>query len=231
MSMQAPVMNNQLLQQAENAFQQNLLAEAEQLYQRLLNANFLPGVMHYRLGMIANLRGEYEKAVEQHREAFRVDPTLAAKILPQGASLQRWVCPTTFDNVEVKACAVCGSKKQQIINVVNTLSMNSYNSIIDPIRIWVKCPDCTHAYAKERPSNALLKELNSAPPPAYLQVWNYPQLVIYSDIMHNIENIRPSGDFLEVGCAAGCFAAVAKDYGYKATGIDINPIFRESVQR
>ena len=152
-------------------------------------------------------------------------------MLPQGSPLRQWGYPGTFDTVEVKECPICKSKKRETLNVVNCMVSNSFNTSIDPIRTWVKCSDCGHGYVTERPSDAALKKIHMDPPPQHLQMWNYALVVIFSDVLHDIHAIVPEGKFLDVGTAAGVMAGLAKDYGYDAVGMDVHPVYRNSVER
>jgi 2-polyprenyl-3-methyl-5-hydroxy-6-metoxy-1,4-benzoquinol methylase len=76
-----------------------------------------------------------------------------------------------------------------------------------------------------------MEEAFRDPAPAHLLTVNYTTLTIYSDIVNRLYQRRPSGDWLDVGPASGGLAAVAMDFGYRVTGLDIHSGYADHVRR
>src|SRR5262249_29656177 len=81
-----------LFRRAERAFRREEFDRAIPLYRRLLEDGIAPGLMLYRLGMIANALGDHESAWDHHCLAVAVDPALASKITPPDYPHHRAVC-------------------------------------------------------------------------------------------------------------------------------------------
>jgi SAM-dependent methyltransferase len=220
-----------LAQQAEAAFNADRFDEAANLYRLLLASQFSPGVMLWRLGAIANIQGDFDKAWELFHQAIRVDPRLAAAITPPEVVHHHLACRTHFDTEAVDACPVCGSSDQQPMMVVCCLDWDVYHPAFSPVRRWVQCSDCGHGFANPRPTAAAMAEAFRDPPPAHLMTWQSRTLPIYSDIINRLWQRRPGGDWLDVGVASGGMAAVAMDFGYRVTGLDIHSGYADHVRR
>jgi glycosyltransferase involved in cell wall biosynthesis/SAM-dependent methyltransferase len=221
----------ELFRRAERSFQAGHHADAAVLYRPLLHAGVRPGVVLYRLAMIANSQGDYAAAWDMHRRALLTDPALAAQITPADCPHHHIVCHRPFDEEAVPRCPVCGSTEQNPMMVVNCLPFTHYHPSINPVRRWVRCSTCGHGFANPRPSPAALREAYRDPPPAHLLAWNYERLTLWSDIVHDLWRHRPTGDFLDVGVANGALAGVAQDFGYRVCGLDVHPAYADAVRR
>jgi tetratricopeptide (TPR) repeat protein len=226
----APVAN-ELLQRAEKAFQAGRFDDAAPLYRCLLHARFQPGVMLYRLAMIANGQGDFASAWDLHLQAVAVDAALAARITPPESPHHGVVCRPQYDLEEVAACPVCGGTAQAPMMVVNCLPFSHYHPSIHPVRRWVRCTACGHGFANPRPGPAALRQAYQDPPPAHLLAWTYERLTTFSDIVHVLWQRRPGGSLLDVGAGNGALAGVAMDYGYRVCGIDVHPAYADRVRR
>jgi SAM-dependent methyltransferase len=220
-----------LFQHAEKALGAGKLDEAATLYQQLLQANMAPGLMLYRLGMIANSRKDYHAAWDLHCRAIAADPALAARITPRRFVHHNHVCRPSYDTEEGPHCPVCQGGKQEPMMVVSYLSWSVYHPAFHPVRRWVRCLDCGHGFANPRPSAAALREAFQDPAPAHLLKWQYNRLVAYAEIVRSLAQRCSGRDFLDVGVANGGLAGVAMDFGFRAWGLDVHPAYADTVRR
>jgi tetratricopeptide (TPR) repeat protein/SAM-dependent methyltransferase len=221
----------ELLARADKAFQAASFDEAVPLYRSLLHANFLPGLMLYRLALISNVQGHHNTAWELHVQAVAIDPALAGKITPVDSPHHAIVCRPQYALEEVALCPVCGGIAQKPIMVVNCLPFNHYHPVFHPVRRWVRCEGCGHGFANPRPTASALTEAYRDPPPAHLLSWSYDRLTLWSDIVHELWQRRPGGDFLDVGTGNGGLTGVAIDFGYRVCGLDVHPAYADHVRR
>jgi glycosyltransferase involved in cell wall biosynthesis/SAM-dependent methyltransferase len=219
-----------LRREAEVALDAGDLAAAEARFERLAALGLQAGPALWRLGVIANRRGDFARAWERHRQALAADPNLAEKISPPGAP-HRTLVAQTYDVEEVMACPVCGGAAHEPMMVVNCLASNHHHASIDPIRRWVRCAACVHGFANPRPGPDAIRRAYREPPPAHLQTLSYERLTRASDIVHELWSRRPGGDLLDVGVSMGAFAGVAMDYGYRVCGIDVHAGYRHHLER
>ena len=221
----------ELFKRAESAFRAGDYATADALYRQLYANQVSPGLMLWRLAAIANSRGELDQAWGLYHQAVAVDPKLATAVTPADFPHHNLVCRPHYDTEEVPLCPVCGSPDQQPLMVVGYLDWSLCHAAFPPVRRWVRCEACAHAFANPRPSAAALQEAYRELPPKQFLTWQYVQLTLYSDIVHRLWEQRPGGDWLDVGVASGGLAGVAMDFGYRVAGLDINPIYADSVRR
>lgn len=211
------------LRAAELAFKEGRLDEAGASYRDLLAEGHLPGLMLCRLGMIADRRGDFARAWELHRRAIDIDPRLSARITPDSYRHHGVCCRPSYELEEVPTCPACGSVGQEPIRVVNGLLMNCYHEAIDPIRRWVACLACGHGFANPRPAPRALRAAYAEPPPDHLTRVDYASFLRASDLVRELWDRRPGGRFLDIGAAQGILAGVAREFGYEATAVDLNP--------
>ena len=227
-----PAVAQELYQRAEKALEAGRHADAAVDYRSLLHAGFLPGVMRYRLAQVAGRQGDHATAWNLHQQALAVDPALAARITPPACPHHGMVCDRAYATEEVPLCPVCGGASQEPLRVVNCLTHAHLPPSLHPIRRWVRCPACRHAFANPRPTEAALGEVRDAPVRPQLRVLGfYGRLPAWSDTVHDLWERHPGGDFLDVGVGSGGLAGVAREFGYRVCGLDILPAFAAPVGR
>jgi hypothetical protein len=96
-----------LFAEAERAFTQGRHSEAAGLYERMLAAGLAPGLMLFRLGMIANSRGERDLAWRYHNRAVQEDPNLPSRVVPEGMAHRDLVLRREYQQEDVPVCPVC----------------------------------------------------------------------------------------------------------------------------
>ena len=225
------VVANELFRRAEAAAAEGQYEEAGEHYERLLLAGVEPGLMLYRLGVIANARGLYDEAWEYHNEAIRQNPGLAARISPEGAKHHDLVCRGPYDQEEPTSCPICGHTGCEPMQVINCLAWPTYHPALAPVRRWMRCDDCGHGFVSPRPTQAALSRLYEDTPPDTLLAVDYFHLSRYSDIVHRFWELMPGGDLLDIGSAQCYMCAVAMDFGYNAVAMDLVPLYAEYARR
>jgi SAM-dependent methyltransferase len=220
-----------LFQRAEQAFKAGRYDEAAPIYRQLSASQVSPGVMSWRLAAIANAQGALDQAWELYHQAVRLDPKLAASITASDVPHHDVVCKPHYDSESVPLCPVCGGADQKPMMVVCYLEWAVYHASFSPVRRWVQCQACGHGFANPRPAKSAIEDAFREPPPPHLLTWDYSTLTAYSDIIHRLWQRRPGGDWLDVGAASGGLAAVAMDFGYRVTGLDIHPGYADFVRR
>jgi tetratricopeptide (TPR) repeat protein/SAM-dependent methyltransferase len=218
-------------QRAEKAFKAERYDEAAVLYRQLLEARVTPGLMLFRLGMIADQKQDYASAWDLHGEAIRVDPALPAKVTPRDSVHHHTVLRPQYAVEEVPHCPVCGSDGQKPLRVLSCLLSATYQAALHPVRRWVKCLECGHAFANPRPAAAAREEAAQAPPPADPHAWDHEQVTADADIIHTVWERHSGRDLLVVAVGHGRLAGVAQDFGYRVWGLDRHPASRAAAER
>ncbi|WP_197446545.1 methyltransferase domain-containing protein [Tautonia plasticadhaerens] len=219
------------LARADRELAAGRVEEAEAIYRELLDEGYLEGLMAYRLGTIADARGDFDEATRLHRLAVVADPGLAARVAPEGAPHRLAVTARAYRAEPAPACPVCGASDRETIRVVNCLAADSTPTAIDPVRRWARCLGCGHGMADPRPTPAALAEALASPPPPHLVTWNYESLRKASAVVHRLRSRRPGGRLLDVGAAGGVMAGAAAELGFEVSALEVNPAFEESIRR
>lgn len=218
------------LARADRELAAGRVAEAEAIYRGLLEEGYLEGLMAFRLGAIADARGDFDEATRLHRLAVVADPGLASRVAPEGAPHRLAVTARDYEAEPAPACPVCGESARETIRVVNCLAGDSAPTAIDPVRRWARCLRCGHGMADPRPTAAMLADALASPPPPHLRSWNYETLRKASDVVHRLWSRRPGGRLLDVGAASGVMAGAAAEFGFEASALEANPAFEPSIR-
>ncbi|RUL88637.1 class I SAM-dependent methyltransferase [Tautonia sociabilis] len=215
---------------ADRALASGAIAEAEATYRRLLDEGYLPGLMAYRLGTIADALGDFEEAMRLHRLAVVADPCLASRIAPAGAP-HRLAVTARFYGVEPAAvCPVCGGRDREPMRVVNCLASEAAPLAIDPVRRWVRCLGCGHAMADPRPSAGAIAAALAEPPPPLLASWGFETLRLASEVVLRLREHRPGPRLLDAGAGPGVMAGAAVELGFEVSALEVNPAFEPSIR-
>jgi glycosyltransferase involved in cell wall biosynthesis/SAM-dependent methyltransferase len=216
---------------AEEAFNEGRDEEAATRYRALLEAKVTPGVMLCRLGMLADRRGDLDAAWDLHCRAVSADPQLPSRVTLPSIPHHHVLLRKEYAQEEVSACPICGGTELSPVRVVNLLLWEVYHPAFHPVRRWLGCRECGHAFAGPRPTAAALREIIADPPPAHLAVWEYSKVILADETVQLLKERRSGGDWLEVGPAEGALAGVAQDHGFRVCAVDIHPGYAEPLRR
>jgi 2-polyprenyl-3-methyl-5-hydroxy-6-metoxy-1,4-benzoquinol methylase len=187
----------------------------------------LIGPAGYRLGMIYNIIGEYEKSYRFHLKAIESYPQLIKSITTEEHP-QRNYLYTHIEEIEVLNCPICG-KEGNLAGVYNSVADPGFVNGFHPIKRWRKCEDCHHIYTASYPKDIINVLTNSAPNHHLSPDINVIPLIatIYEKIIQYAKGKR----LLEVGVGAGESLAIAKEFQFEVEGLDIRPIYAELVEK
>lgn len=211
---------------AEEFLAQQNDREAAALYEICRGSESLEAVSLVRLAEIANRAGRAVESRDLHREAFRIEPNLTARLLPEDSTNYAYRYEST-PQVAVENCPLCGTTGEPY-SAYNVTTNHDYIPGFEPVRLWMKCGECNHLYASEYP--LALDELLSSGCPEHHQ---YPKVDILPSLAPIIGRLRSHSKgnrFLEVGVGAGELAALALEFLFEVEGLDIRPAYAQAVR-
>lgn len=222
-----PVDPVSMFNRAEQLLQYGHDKEAFDLYFELRDAGRMAPLAYYRMGQILNRRQQVDESLDCHRTAFELDNLLARSITENDHPCYDY----RYGFVEqtcVSNCPICGEEGRRH-SCYNAITNPQFTRGFDPIRLWMYCDSCHHIFAANYPTDlaAVLRstvhDSHLCPNPAI-----FPAL---GSILRNIKQLAPGNRFLEIGVGAGEMAAVAKEFLFDVTGIDIRPAYAEAVSK
>ncbi|MGE5654760.1 MAG: methyltransferase domain-containing protein [Bacillota bacterium] len=215
-----------LFREAENLLKQGKDQEAGCIYRRLIAYQEAAPLALFRLGEISNRAAAPMQAMIFHREAFRRQPSLAARIVPESAPSRSYIY-SPVKEVQVTACPLC-SQEGTPYSVYNMVTNVDFIPGFDPVRVWMRCRCCGHLYASAYPAH--LDQILSQTSPVFHAQPKPALLPMLGKIMSRLVELSPGHEFLEVGVGAGEMAAVAKEFLLSVTGLDIRPLYAQHVR-
>lgn len=212
---------------AEEMLDQGRDPEAFVLYSDLRAAHHLAPLAFYRMGEILNRQGKPAEAMKHHRQAFELDPHLARGVNDTDHPCYDYVYDFV-EQINITTCPMCGSEGEEH-SCYNAVTKPDFTPGFDPIRMWMYCDDCHHVFAANYPSD-LGKVLRGHAHVSHLS----PRHEVFPALGRVLSNIRkkaPGNKLLEIGVGAGEMAAVAKEFLFDVTGVDIRPAYAEAVSK
>jgi SAM-dependent methyltransferase len=225
--MKTPNNPSEALTLAEKFLLENRDNEALPVYESIARFPGYEGISWFRRGEIFNRTGDVQASIDHHRQAFKVEPSLAGKILPKDLRHHSYIYAPS-PQIKVKDCPLCGSKGEDYA-CYNLLTSANFLEGFDPVRIWVKCLSCHHLFARNYPRelNAILSSSTSA----VIQKPILDRLVPLSRILKALMSRTSGRKTLEIGVGAGEMVAVAKEMGLEISGIDIREDYAKQVSK
>lgn len=216
---------------------QHTLEKAEQLlrhddelaaetFMQLLESPEAAAFASYRLGEISNRLNEPIIAYAYHTKAYEIDAGFSRIIVKEGHPSSTYTYRKPDREVIVNLCPLCGGEGVPYAAYNVTTSLDFIPGF-DPIRLWLHCPDCHHLFAGRYPHN--LSELLTG---TAFEFNLKPKMHLLSQlgpVLMEISRHAPGSRLLEVGVGAGEFSAVAKEYMFDVTGLDIRPPYAQAV--
>ncbi|PZD97825.1 hypothetical protein DNH61_00770 [Paenibacillus sambharensis] len=200
--------------------------QAIQAYEDLLEDPVAAALSSYRLGEIYNRRKNIAVSQKYHTQAFELQPQLAALLVPEDHPSHNYVYTPTNEQV-VNQCTLCGNEQNELYACINTVTGLDFIPGFNPVRVWNRCPDCHHLFTSSYPMN--LDELLTSTAFSFNLNPNSRLFPMISQIMTRIKEQTPGNRLLEVGVGAGEFSAVAKEFLFDVTGMDIRPVYAKRV--
>lgn len=216
-----------IFNKAEELLDQGRDQDAFALYGDLRGANHLAPLAFYRMGEILNRQQRPQESLEHHRMAFELDPHLARGVNDTDHPCYDFVY-SFVEQTNITRCPMCGEEGQQH-SCYNAVTKPDFTPGFDPIRMWMHCDCCHHIFAANYPTD-LGKVLRSHHHLSHLSPRHevFPAL---GRVLCNIRKRAPGNRLLEIGVGAGEMAAVAKEFLFDVTGVDIRPAYAEAVSK
>jgi len=215
------------LQEAERLLAAGDESRAEEIYATLTESPGFNSVALFRLGEIANRGGRARVAYDFHQRAFAVDPGLAARILPDDHLFHDYKFRQIAE-VDIPACPLCQAKGEPYW-AFNMVSNSDFNVGFDPVRLWLLCEGCHHLFAATMPEN--LGAVLSGSDNVLYQSPEPNLLPVLGQTIGNIHGHASGNRFLDIGIGAGEMLAVAMEYGFDVTGLEIRPAHAQRVAK
>jgi len=216
-----------IFNKAEEMLEQYRDTEAFALYAELRDANHLAPLAYYRMAEILNRQHRPEESLDFHRMAFQLDPHLARGVNDTDHPCYDYVYGFV-EQTNITGCPMCGEEGRKH-SCYNAVTKPDFTPGFDPIRLWMYCDSCHHIFASNYPTD-LGDVLRSHTHGCHLSPRHevFPAL---GRVLNNIRKQAPGNSLLEIGVGAGEMAAVAKEFLFDVTGIDIRPAYAEAASR
>lgn len=201
---------------------------AETLARRALEQRpRLPEALH-ALGESLARQGRYADAVGPLQEAVGSSGRLA-EIKDAGTPQEASPWTTRYPAV---ACPACGAAAGAPVHVGNASRVQRCFGVIDPVKIWFRCGQCTLVRVLNPPPEGRLSEWYEAAYNRSPDTHNPPVVgpALYQDLLKaeaQVARLLASfpalrgGRLLEVGAAFGVFLAAARYQGFECTGMEL----------
>ncbi len=202
--------------EAEKLFlsEQNDDAAAE-IYLELEKYPECRAVCLYRLAQIANKMHDATTAYNLYYAALDCNPRFFADVMSANSDFpnKNYVFKGKKEEKENIYCPFC-KKEGEPYWCYPLPEAGGYNNFFNPIRLWLKCPDCNHLFSKYFPEKLFLfNDKPRRPNPAFFSY--------YSEVLANIRNYTNGMKILEVGIGASECALAAREIGYDVLGLDV----------
>ena len=214
-----------LFKQVEGHLEAGRDIEAKTMLRRLLNSPGIAPVALFRLGEIENRLGNAKDSETFHRKAFSADPHLASRVTSADHPFHAYAY-RDIDQTAVSDCPLCG-KTGRHYWTFNMVTNMDFNEGFDPVRSWMICDRCNHVYASAFPV-----DLDGVLSGSDNEQYEQPRTGLLSyngSIMSRLRRLVDGRRFLEIGIGAGELMAVAAEFGFNVTGLEIRPAHAKRV--
>jgi SAM-dependent methyltransferase len=218
---------NALINKGEEYLKEDNDEAAYKYYKLLIADNVYKSFAYFRLGEIYNRMNKPLEAYRCHRNAFLYNPKFVQLITSNDSIHYNYVF-SEVKEVQITDCPICGSKGAPKYSF-NTVSSLDFIPGFSPVRLWMHCSECNHIFAGNYPVD-LFKALTEYTPPYYLNI-NTKLLHIISDKVQNIKRFSKGRKLLEVGLGSGEMTALAKEYQFDVTGIELREDYAKNIQK
>jgi 2-polyprenyl-3-methyl-5-hydroxy-6-metoxy-1,4-benzoquinol methylase len=212
---------------AEKAVNSSDDETALKYYSELSDHSPFAHLASFRLGEIYNRRKETSKSVYFHKRALELDPALASKITDKTHRMHNYIYSKAKEKHTDK-CPLCSGEglPHSCYNVMTNLD---FFEGFNPIRVWMYCENCHHIFAGNYPEN-LGEVLADSSEETYLSP-KIQLIPFISNVINSIRQYASGNRLLEVGLGAGEMTAVAREYGFSVTGVEIRPAYADLVRK
>lgn len=216
---------DRLLGIAENYLYSAYPEEAEDIYRYIASVDQKNAVVNFRLGEIYNRTGRIHESHKHHMQAIQGDVPVTQFLFDESNPLREYRYEAVEEHITLH-CPLCG-KQGVWHSCYNMVTNQDFIIGFNPVRVWVYCNDCHHIHAWNHPVDigSLLEntafDFNLNPKVQFLSG--------IGTVMRDLRKIAKGNRLLEVGIGAGEMTAVAKEYLFDVTGIDIRKAYANAV--
>jgi len=195
-------------------------------FQEIILKNPTNAMAYHYCGILANILKNPEKALDFHLKSLELSPSLA-DILFNGR-YAHYNRNKIYDEEYLEECPNCKNKNFEIISVVNQSISSSNFNIINPLRQWASCKNCSLIFSNPRPRKDILKqysfELSIHAKNLYEKSLN--NLILennaYNERLNSIRKFIQTGKCLDINANTGIFASLAKIKDFNVISIEEN---------
>ncbi len=216
-----------IFNKAEELLDQGREEEAFVLYSDLRGTHHLAPLAFYRMGEILNRQHKPAESLKHHRQAFELDPHLARGVNDTDHPCYDYVY-SFVEQTNITKCPMCGEEGEQH-SCYNAITKRDFTPGFDPIRLWMYCHSCHHIFAANYPTDLAQVLRNHAH--GYHLSPKHELFPALGRVLNNIRKRAPGNKLLEIGVGGGEMAAVAKEFLFEVTGVDIRPAYAEAVSK
>jgi 2-polyprenyl-3-methyl-5-hydroxy-6-metoxy-1,4-benzoquinol methylase len=193
------------------------LGEAAQRFLQFERQPELAPFCYYHLAQIANMTGEPELSYALYYKAFENKPDLAGAMLAQNHPSNSYVFRGLNEEDEFTDCPLCGKPGAPYWTYPLT-EMADYSPAFNPIRLWMRCGDCNHLFARHFPKEPPMEDGESRN--VSTNLFGY-----YSSLLRRLRQYTEGTTLFEVGIGGGECLLAAREIGYRCAGLDVVPGF------
>jgi 2-polyprenyl-3-methyl-5-hydroxy-6-metoxy-1,4-benzoquinol methylase len=198
------------------------------LYKRIVDEEpQFSALAYFRMGEICNRLKDPLASFKFHQLAYAANNHFSKVLVKEDHPSYHYEFTNPIETL-VEKCPLCGEKGLPYACYNATTSLDFIHGF-HPIRLWMCCDDCHHLFAYNYPVQLGELLTNSS-----FEFNLIPKTNLFSrisPIVMMISQIAPGSRLLEVGVGGGEFSAVAKEFLFDVTGLDIRPKYAEAVSR
>jgi len=197
-----------------------------EFFEKIISKNPANSMAYHYSGIVSNILKKPEKAFNFHVKSLELNPSFADILFNGKYGYYRK--DIEYQEEYLIECPNCGHKKTKIISVVNQ-SISSLNfNLINPLRKWVECKNCTLVFSNPRPTKDVLKQYSfelSIHAKDLLEK-SLSNLILennaYNERLNSIKKYIQKGKCLDINSNTGIFVSLAKMKNFDVFAIEEN---------
>ncbi|MDR2558481.1 MAG: class I SAM-dependent methyltransferase [Oscillospiraceae bacterium] len=198
--------------EATTYFNEGKYDEAANIYLQIEKYSQYRAGCHYLLAHISNAMNDPLTAYELYYSAFKEKGNVISEFLDKKHKNHGYIFTGMIEEKEFKNCILCG-KAGEPYWCYSLPESALFTSDFNPVRMWLKCNDCNHLFAKSFPENLT----DSYDLQAREDIFPY-----YEEILNMLKTYCKGNELLEIGIGGCECALVARNMGFNVFGMDIN---------
>jgi 2-polyprenyl-3-methyl-5-hydroxy-6-metoxy-1,4-benzoquinol methylase len=203
-----------LIQKAITLYEEGRYSESAEIYLTFEKFPQYRAPCRYMLAKISNVMGDPETAYELYYAAFDESNSVVSAFIDNDSDhpSRGYVFTGRKQEKEFINCPLCGKagKPHWCYALVEAYS---FTEEFNPVRMWLKCEDCNHLFARSFPEN--LSD-------SYDMAINVSLFPYYADLIGELKKHCKGNQLLEIGIGGCECSLIARKMGFDVFGIDVN---------